>query len=162
LEPETGPPPGTNDEPAITELLVAWRGGDQAALDQLFPLVYDQLRRISRRQLGAEQAGHTLSTTALVHEAYLKLVDQRRVEWVGRAQFYAVAARAMRRILVDYARRHRALRRGGPGPRPLSLAELESSGELKHERSEPPSLHQSANGDSSTVHGCSGDWRRQP
>ena len=125
MEPETGPPPGTNDEPAITELLVAWRGGDQAALDQLFPLVYEQLRRISRRQLGAEQAGHTLSTTALVHEAYLKLVDQRRVEWVGRAQFYAVAARAMRRILVDYARQHRAKKRGGGRERvSLDVADL--------------------------------------
>jgi RNA polymerase sigma factor (TIGR02999 family) len=113
VEPEAGTPPGVGDASAITELLVAWRGGDQGALDRLFPLVYDQLRRISRRQLGAERAGHTLSTTALVHEAYLKLVDQTRAEWVDRAQFYAVAARAMRRILVDYARRHRAAKRGG-------------------------------------------------
>jgi RNA polymerase sigma factor (TIGR02999 family) len=113
LEPEADTPPDVGDAPPITELLVAWRGGDPAALDRLFPLVYDQLRRISRRQLGAERAGHTLSTTALVHEAYLKLVDQTRAEWVDRAQFYAVAARAMRRILVDYARRHRAAKRGG-------------------------------------------------
>jgi len=113
VEPETGTPPGINQGPAITELLVAWRGGDRAALDRLFPLVYEELRRISHRQLGAERAGHTLSTTALVHEAYLKLVDQTRAQWVDRAQFYAVAARAMRRILVDYARRHRAAKRGG-------------------------------------------------
>src|SRR5215211_5408892 len=88
-------------------------GGAPDALDRLVPLVYGELRRIAHRQLRAERAGHTLSTTGLVHEAYLKLADQSRVEWADRAHFFAVAARAMRRILVDYARRHRALRRGG-------------------------------------------------
>lgn len=98
----------------ITGLLVAWRAGDEAAFDRLFPLVYDELRSIAHRQLGRERSDHTLGTTALVHEAYLKLVDQTRARLTDRAHFYAVAARAMRRILVDYARRHRALKRGGP------------------------------------------------
>ena len=97
----------------ITGLLLAWRAGDRGALDRLFPLVYEELRRIAHRQLGRERPDHTLGTTALVHEAYMKLVDQTRAQWTDRAQFFAVAARAMRRILVDYARRHRALKRGG-------------------------------------------------
>lgn len=104
-------------EPDITGLLLAWRAGDRDAFDRLFPLVYDQLRRIAHRQFGRERSGHTLGTTALVHEAYLKLVDQTRAQLTDRAHFFAVAARAMRRILVDYARRHRAAKRGGPlGP----------------------------------------------
>jgi RNA polymerase sigma factor (TIGR02999 family) len=97
----------------ITELLLAWRAGDRDALDRLFPLVYEELRQIAHRRLGREREGHTLGTTALVNEAYLKLVDQTRAQWADRAQFFAVAARAMRRILVDYARRHHALKRGG-------------------------------------------------
>jgi len=118
-------PGGVVDAMSVTQLLVAWRGGLQGALDRLFPLVYDELRRIARRQLGREPPGHTLSTTALVHEAYLRLVDQTRAQWVDRAQFYAVAARAMRRILVDYARRHRAAKRGGGRRRvELDLADL--------------------------------------
>jgi RNA polymerase sigma factor (TIGR02999 family) len=97
-------------------------------MDRLMPLVYDQLRRMAHRQLAAERTGHTLSTTALVHEAYLKLVDQTRAQWQDRAHFFAIAAQAMRRILVDYARRHRAARRGGQDgspPRPVSLDEVE-------------------------------------
>ncbi len=97
----------------ITGLLLAWRGGDGSAFDRLFPLVYDELRRIAHRQLGRERPDHTLGTTALVHEAYLRLVDQTRAQLTDRAHFFAVAARAMRRILVDYARRHRAAKRGG-------------------------------------------------
>lgn len=93
------------------------------------PLVYDQLRRVAHRQLGAEPTGHTLSTTALVHEAYLRLVDQTRTDWQDRAHFFAIASRAMRRILIDYARRHRAVRRGGlPGgasPTPVALDDVE-------------------------------------
>jgi RNA polymerase sigma factor (TIGR02999 family) len=93
------------------------------------PLVYEELRRVAHHQLRAEPLGHTLSTTALVHEAYLKLVDQSRTEWQDRAQFFAIASRAMRRILIDYARRHRALRRGGgpdgARPKPVSLDEAE-------------------------------------
>jgi RNA polymerase sigma factor (TIGR02999 family) len=121
---ERGTPPGPGDAPAITEMLVAWRGGDQSALDRLVPAVYDHLRRIARRQLGRERSGHTLSATGLVHEAYLKLVDQTRVQWADRAHFYAVAARAMRRILVDHARRHRTAKRGGDRQR-VSLEELD-------------------------------------
>jgi RNA polymerase sigma factor (TIGR02999 family) len=94
-------------------LLAAWRGGDHHALDRLFPLVYDELRRVASRQLDRESTGHTLETTALVHEAYLRLIDQTRVQWADRAHFFAIAARAMRRVLLDYARRHRAAKRGG-------------------------------------------------
>ena len=97
----------------VTGLLLAWRAGDGTALDRLFPLVYEELRRIAHRQLGRERSGHTLGTTALVHESYLKLVDQTRARWEDRAHFFAIAAGAMRRILVDYARRHRAAKRGG-------------------------------------------------
>ncbi len=106
--PEAARPTG----PDITGLLVAWRAGDRTAVERLFPLVYDELRRIAHRQLGRERPDHTLGTTALVHEAYLKLVDQSRAQLNDRAHFFAVAARAMRRILVDYARRHTALKRG--------------------------------------------------
>jgi len=104
---------GQGDRQTITGLLVQLRGGDPEALNRLFPLVYAQLRLIAHRQLQAERPGHTLGTTGLVHETYLKLVDQTRVEWRDRGHFFALAARAMRRILVDYARRYRALRRGG-------------------------------------------------
>jgi RNA polymerase sigma factor (TIGR02999 family) len=97
----------------VTAALVALRNGAPGAMDRLMPLVYEQLRRIAHRQLGSEPTGHTLSTTGLVHEAYLKLVDQKRAQWQDRAQFFAIAAGAMRRVLVDYARRHRAARRGG-------------------------------------------------
>jgi RNA polymerase sigma factor (TIGR02999 family) len=91
-------------------------------MDRLFPLVYWELRRIAHGQLQREHPGHTLGTTGLVHETYLKLVDQTRADWQDRAHFFAVAARAMRRILVDYARRHRALRRGG-GWRSVTLTD---------------------------------------
>jgi len=104
---------------AVTELLLECRSNDRAA-DRLFPLVYEELRRIAHRQLRQERTGHTLATTALVHEAYLKLVDITRVEWRDRVHFLSMAARAMRRILVDYARQHRAERRGG-GVAPLTL-----------------------------------------
>ena len=97
----------------VTQLLATRGSGDQAALDQLMPLVYDELRRLARRHLGRERRGHTLQTTALVNEAYLKLVDQRAVQWENRAQFFALAAQAMRRILVDHARGRRYLKRGG-------------------------------------------------
>ncbi|HET6342958.1 MAG TPA: sigma-70 family RNA polymerase sigma factor [Gemmatimonadota bacterium] len=113
----------------ITEALVALRDRAPGAMDRLMPLVYDQLRRVAHRQLGAEPTGHTLSTTALVHEAYLRLVDQTRTDWQDRAHFFAIASRAMRRILIDYARRHRAVRRGGlPGgasPTPVALDDVE-------------------------------------
>jgi RNA polymerase sigma factor (TIGR02999 family) len=96
----------------ITALLLDWTGGDRHALDRLLPLVYDELRRIAARQLRRERADHTLQPTALVHEAYLKLVDQRRVDWLNRAHFYGVASQVMRRLLVDHARRHNAAKRG--------------------------------------------------
>jgi RNA polymerase sigma factor (TIGR02999 family) len=105
---------------ALTGLLLAWRAGEADATERLFPLVYDELRRIAHRQLAAERAAHTLDTTALVHEAYLKLIDQTRVKWADRSHFFAIAAQAMRRILVDYARRYRAEKRGG-GAQPVSL-----------------------------------------
>ena len=97
----------------VTGLLVAWREGDATAVDRLFPLVYQGLRRIAHRQLSHERPDLTLGTTALVHEAYLKLVDQTRAQWADRSQFFAISARAMRRILVDHARQHLAGKRGG-------------------------------------------------
>jgi RNA polymerase sigma factor (TIGR02999 family) len=99
--------------PAITGALRALASGAPGAGDQLADLVYDPLRAIAHRQLQSERTGHTLQTTGLVHEAYLRLVDQQQAEWGDRAQFFAIAARVMRRILVDYARKHRAARRGG-------------------------------------------------
>ena len=110
---------------AVTDALAAARNGGPGALDRLFPLVYEQLRRMAHRQLGLEATGHTLSTTALVHEAYLKLVGQTGGAWQDRAYFFAVAAGAMRRILVDHARRYGAERRGGAGRRRLALDEVE-------------------------------------
>jgi RNA polymerase sigma factor (TIGR02999 family) len=103
----------TAERERLTTLLVEASGGNVDALNELFPLVYGELRRLARNRLRAEREGHTLSTTALVHESYLKLVDQTRVEWRNRAHFYAVAARAMRRILVNHAEARNAAKRGG-------------------------------------------------
>lgn len=97
----------------ITRLLVNWSAGDEAALDRLLPLVYDELRRLARSHMRRERPDHLLQTTALVHEAYLRLVNQRDVRWQTRAHFFAVAAQVMRRILVDYARGCRREKRGG-------------------------------------------------
>jgi len=97
----------------VTRLLAQASGGNVEALNRVFPFVYDELRRIAHLRLRAERDGHTLNTTALVHEAYLRLVDQERVEWSGRTHFYAVASEAMRRILVNYAHARRAAKRGG-------------------------------------------------
>jgi RNA polymerase sigma factor (TIGR02999 family) len=97
----------------LTRLLVDWSKGDQAALDQLMPLVYDELRHLANAYLRRERPDHTLQTTALVHEAYLRLVDQRAVSLQGRAQFFSLAAQMMRRILVDHARGHHARKRDG-------------------------------------------------
>ena len=104
----------------ITALLVELREGRREAMDRLVPLVYHELRRIAHGQLIGERTGHTFDTTALVHEAYLRLVDLDRIEWRDRAHFFAVAAVAMRRVLIDYARGYRAAKRGD-GLRPLSL-----------------------------------------
>jgi len=97
----------------VTELLVEWSNGDRIALDRLMPLVYDELHRLSARQIRKESPGHPLQTTALIHEAYLRLIDQTRVRWQNRAQFFGIAAQIMRRILVDYARSRGYLKRGG-------------------------------------------------
>ena len=101
----------------ITDLLQRWRSGDREALERLAPLVYDELRRIAARYLSHERSDHTLQRTALVHEAFVRLVDQRRVEWQSRAHFYGLAAQAMRRILVDHARRTRRAKRGAEAPK---------------------------------------------
>jgi RNA polymerase sigma factor (TIGR02999 family) len=113
-------------EQEIEAALAMLRRGAPDGMERLIPLVYAELRRIAHRQLGAEPGGHTLSTTALVHEAYLRLSEQTRTEFVSRAQFFALAARAMRRVLVDYARRHRAARRGGPRRRPVSFEDVDT------------------------------------
>src|SRR5215472_17467509 len=97
---------------AVTALLRDWSRGDGSALDELLPLVYSELRRIAARQLRSERSNHSLQPTALVHEVHLRLVHQREVDWQNRAHFFGVAARVMRRILVDYARRRMAEKRG--------------------------------------------------
>lgn len=106
----------------VTLLLRRWREGDEAALAELTPLVYSELRRLADRYIGSERSGHTLQATALVHEAFLELVGQSQVDWQGRAHFLRVAAQIMRHILVDYARKHRAAKRGS-GEQPVSLDE---------------------------------------
>jgi RNA polymerase sigma factor (TIGR02999 family) len=103
----------THSQKEITQLLLAWSEGDRAALDQLTPLVYEELRRLAKRYMGQERPGHTLQTTALVNEAYLRLIDTSQVRWQNRAHFLAVSAQLMRRILVDFARARRQLKRGG-------------------------------------------------
>jgi RNA polymerase sigma factor (TIGR02999 family) len=97
----------------VTRLLIAWSNGDQAALDELTPLVYQELHRLARRHLGRERADHTLQTTGLVHEAYLRLIDQKDIRWQNRVHFFAIAAQMMRRILVDHARARSYAKRGG-------------------------------------------------
>jgi RNA polymerase sigma-70 factor (ECF subfamily) len=97
----------------VTQLLLKWNRGDATALDALIPLVYNELRRLARYYLQQEKQGHTLSSTALVHEAYLRLVDQREVTWQNRAHFFGVASQMMRRILVDHARKRASAKRGG-------------------------------------------------
>jgi RNA polymerase sigma factor (TIGR02999 family) len=102
--------------PDVTALLDDWSRGNRSALNELLPLVYAELRRIAAAQLRSERPGHTLEPTALVHEAYLRLVDQRRVDWRNRAHFFGAASQVMRRILVDHARRHDAEKRGNGVP----------------------------------------------
>jgi len=102
------------DGPAdITRLLIDWRGGDQAALERLMPLVHDELRRLARRHVAHERVGHTLQATALVNEAFVRLIDVRQVKWQDRAHFFAMSSRLMRRILVDFARSKGYQKRGG-------------------------------------------------
>jgi RNA polymerase sigma-70 factor (ECF subfamily) len=107
----------------ISRLLADWTNGDQAALDKLMPLVYDELRRIAHHYMSRERPDHTLQTTALVNEAYLRLVDQKHARWQNRAQFFGIAARLMRRILVDHARTHAQAKHGG-GALKVSLDEV--------------------------------------
>jgi RNA polymerase sigma factor (TIGR02999 family) len=116
------PPPAE-----VTRLLAAWGAGDRAALDALLPAVYAELRRQAQRALRREADGHTLQPTALVHEAYLRLVDQRAVRFESRAQFFGVAARCMRQVLVDAARTRQATKRGG-GAQAVTLGALDAAG----------------------------------
>src|ERR1043165_5807474 len=109
-------------QPEITNLLARWSDGDRAALDKLFPLVFGELRRLAHRDMRREKPGHMLQTTALVNEAYLRVVDQRNVRWQNRAHFFAIASQMMRRILVDHARSRRYDKRGG-GVLKISLEE---------------------------------------
>jgi RNA polymerase sigma-70 factor (ECF subfamily) len=124
----------------VTGLLDAWSKGNEAAREDLIPLVYDELRRVAARRLSRERRDHSLRATALVHETYLRLVEQKRARWRSRAQFFAVAAGLMRRILVDHARSHRAAKRGGElrrvplneglvvsGSRPVELVALDEA-----------------------------------
>jgi RNA polymerase sigma factor (TIGR02999 family) len=117
------------NQPSITRLLHDWNRGDVDALEKLLPMVYAELRRVARRELRRERLHHTLQATALINELYLRLVKQRSASWENRAQFFAVAAQLMRRILVDHARAQAAAKRGGSSPR-LSLSE---AGEVRIE-----------------------------
>jgi RNA polymerase sigma-70 factor, ECF subfamily len=113
----------------VSQLLMKWSEGDKAALEELMPLVYNELRRLAGNYLRRERQNHTLQPTALVNEAYLKLIDQKSPRWQNRAQFYGVAAQLMRRILVDHARQHRAVKRGGPSQERLSITSAGQLGE---------------------------------
>ena len=114
----------TLSTPGLTELLADWAQGDETALNRLTPLVYDELRRIAHRYVQRERNGHTLGTTALVNEAYLRLAGQKKIEWQNRAHFFAVTAQVMRHILIDHARRRHYAKHGGNVQR-VSLAEAE-------------------------------------
>jgi RNA polymerase sigma factor (TIGR02999 family) len=116
----------------ITQLLLRWSDGDSSAREELMPLVYEELRRLAGRYLRRERPGHTLQPTALVNEAYLKLIDQSHVEWQNRAQFFGLAARLMRNILVDHARNRGAAKRGG-GQYSISLSRAERLADDKSE-----------------------------
>ena len=124
------PRPMASSSHEVSRLLAAWGAGDEAARQQLMPLVYDELRRLAHLYMNRERHGHTLQTSALVHEAFLKLVDQKDTRWQNRAHFFAIAAQMMRRILVDYARSRRYKKRGGDAPR----VEFEEALIVSHER----------------------------
>ena len=124
----------TSSPHKVTQLLIDWGNGSQDALEQLFPLVYEELRRLAHRYMRRERSGHTLQTTAVVHEAYLRLVDQKHVQWQNRAHFFAIAAQMIRRILITHAQSHAYGKRGG-GTLKVSLDEAailskERAGEL--------------------------------
>lgn len=120
--------PGMETIRDATDLLLQAQAGKPGAVEQVFPLIYEELRRLAHRQLMREGKGHTLGTTALVHEAYLKLIDQTRVQWAGRAHFMAIAATAMRRILIDRARSRGSQKRGG-GFHPIPIESVELAAE---------------------------------
>jgi RNA polymerase sigma factor (TIGR02999 family) len=114
----------------VTRLLRAWAGGDEHALDSVWPLVYDDLKRLARRQLSHERGDHTLQRTALVNEAFIRLAGQRSIDWLNREQFLSLAARIMRRVLVDYARQRKAQRRGD-GAKKVSLSDTREALEVE-------------------------------
>lgn len=116
------------DSHLLTGLLTRWAAGDRAALDELTPVVYDQLQKLARGQLRGERAGHTLEPTALVHEAFLRLGNYDRISWQNRAHFFSIASMTMRRVLVDYARQRRAAKRGGSAVA-VTLAESRTPGD---------------------------------
>jgi RNA polymerase sigma factor (TIGR02999 family) len=118
----------------VTRLLIDWSNGDQTALDKLMPLVYQELHRIADSYLRKERPNHTLQGTALVHEAYLRMVDQQNIDWESRAQFFAIAALMMRRILVSHARAHLAAKRGGDNYRLSLSAAADLSSESQQEK----------------------------
>lgn len=115
--------PNKTPQHEITQLLAEWSDGNQSALDELYPLVYEELHKLARRYMSRERKGHTLQTTALINEAYVRLVDQRNVHWANRSHFFAISAQIMRRILIDHARRHAYAKRGG-GAQQVSLEEV--------------------------------------
>jgi RNA polymerase sigma factor (TIGR02999 family) len=117
------PDTGSRD---VTRLLILWSGGDKDAFDKLLPIVYRSLQKIARRHLNRERSSHTLQTTALVHEAYIKMVDQNSVHWKNRSHFFAIASQAMRRILIDHARKQTAEKRGGEEQK-LSLEDINAA-----------------------------------
>lgn len=114
------------DSTALTQLLARWEAGDHAALIELMPAVYDDLRRVANHHLAGERAGHTLAPTALVHEVYLRLGSYENISWSNRAHFFAMASKIMRRVLVEHARKRRAAKRGG-GARAITLMESRQS-----------------------------------
>jgi RNA polymerase sigma factor (TIGR02999 family) len=119
---------GTDSRDGVTELLVRWNDGDLAARDALIPLVYDELRRVAKKNLAGQRSDHTLQATALVHEAYLRLVNRKAANWQGRVHFFALAAQMMRQILVDHARMRNAAKRGG-GASTLLFEDAAAAGE---------------------------------
>src|SRR5687767_8211155 len=130
------PPSMENKGTELTQLLIDWGAGDKEAFERLTSLVYDELRRMAHGHMNRERAGHTLQTTALVNEAYVRLIDQRRARWQNRAHFFAIAAQLMRRILVDHARTHGRAKRGGGVPGVALDLALEEAPLLAPERSE--------------------------
>src|SRR5215471_7721613 len=135
--------PGSTGVGEVSRLLRAWSDGNQDALDRLTPLVYEELRKLARRYMRGERAGHSLQTTALVNEAYMRLVDYKRMQWQNRAHFFAVSAQLMRRILVEHARR-RNLKRGGGVPH-VSFDEAAVIGGAKDPRADLVALDDAMN-----------------